>query len=109
MTRELQREDVADWYTLGVMLNIPKRRLDIIEVSYKNLNRSLIELLCEWFHHDADPSWEKLGSALIETRCHCDQGISILKKYCPHVLNNYSLPPRDIPRRVYIPRGGGKH
>ncbi len=54
----------ADWYTIGLALNMDPGTLDGIEGPYKRPRDCLREMLKEWLSTSPDPSWEGLIAAL---------------------------------------------
>ena len=54
------------WYTIGIYLGIPKSKLDIIEVSYSDISRRLMEMICTWIRNSKNCTWRALSIALCD-------------------------------------------
>ncbi len=58
------REVRADWYDIGLALNLTPGDLDAIKGPYKDPKECLRETIKEWFNTSPDPSWVVLVQAL---------------------------------------------
>ncbi len=54
----------ADWYNIGLALNMSSGTLDAMEGPYKRPRDCLRDMLKEWLSTSPDPSWEGLIAAL---------------------------------------------
>ncbi len=54
----------ADWYNIGLALNMSSGTLDAMEGPYKRPRDCLRDMLKEWLSTSLDPSWEGLIAAL---------------------------------------------
>lgn len=104
MICELIKHNVYNWHSLGSILKIPSHKLRYIEARHQNspLSMKVSEVICMWVQCDNEPSWEKLGLALLGIPDHKDIGDKILQTYCPHLIT--PTPPVHL-----VPRGGGKY
>jgi len=57
-------EEVTDWYSLGIHLDIPTSVLKQIERDCKDTVRSRIEVIDLWLDNDPEPTWNKLAQAI---------------------------------------------
>ncbi len=58
------REVRADWYDIGLALNLTPGDLDAIKGPYKDSKECLRETIKEWLNTSPDPSWVVLVQAL---------------------------------------------
>ena len=72
------------WMTLGVQLDIPKPKLNSIEVKYQSdPRRCLLEMLEEWLKQQVDPpSWTDIVNA-VESLGDNQLGKELREKYLP--------------------------
>ncbi len=58
------REVRADWYDIGLALNLTPGDLDAIKGPYKDPKECLRETIKEWLNTSPDPSWKAIAQAL---------------------------------------------
>lgn len=57
-------EELTDWFSLGIHLDIPTSDLKRIERDYKDPVRCKIEVIDFWLDNDPEPTWSKLAHAV---------------------------------------------
>ena len=67
MNQELS--SVAEWYTLGINLGLPKHELDIIRKDFdrEGVLQCRLEMLTLWYDNHPDVTWSDLVKALDQT------------------------------------------
>ena len=63
-------DEVPDWYTLGIQLDVPDSKLDQIEQDYTTVRRRRTEMIKWWLKNSCSASWEQLATALEKMREH---------------------------------------
>ena len=65
MNQELN--SVAEWYTLGINLKLPKADLDVIRQDFgrEGVLRCRLEMLALWYNKYPDVTWSDLLKALM--------------------------------------------
>ena len=76
-------EEVNQWYSLGIQLNVPISDLVKIEQTYTLLDKQKREMLLKWYSLGNDVSWQSLIRALygIEEICLANKIASQLGKH----------------------------
>lgn len=67
LVRELA--DFADWFLLGLQLDISYARLEGIQRKHSDPAMQKMEMLNTWLKQDSYASWEKLALALRSMNC----------------------------------------
>ena len=59
-------KEVKDWYLFGVVLGIPVRQLQVIQLSKPlgGVNQWLVDMFDYWLRNNLDPSWKHIVQAL---------------------------------------------
>ena len=70
-----------NWYTLGLLLNVPKSSLSTIRTNNDDDHDSLYETLQEWLNQtDPPPTWHELAEAVEPFHPYIAQ--KIRQRYC---------------------------
>ena len=56
----------AKWYIIGVLLSMPKSKLDEIEENHRDVSRRLMQMIDGWLNNGKDCTWRALATALRE-------------------------------------------
>ena len=72
-------EEVTDWFTLGVWLDVPTPRLTAIRNDHTDTNQCRLEMLIAWSKQEV-PTWRRVVCALGEIGM-TKLAIAIAKKY----------------------------
>ena len=56
----------AKWYIIGVLLSMPKSKLDEIEENHRDVSRRLMQMIDGWLSNGKDCTWRALATALRE-------------------------------------------
>ena len=73
----------AQWYPLGLQLNVKTKTLEWIRRQYQNFSHQLREMLKVWLITNDKPSWKTLMDALRSRSVGASQLASVLEtKYC---------------------------
>jgi hypothetical protein len=54
----------VNWHELGIQLQVPRDKRDIIDEDYRSSERKLSEVLQYWLESDLEPSWERICEVL---------------------------------------------
>ena len=70
-----------EWYTLGLLLNVPKSSLSTIGTNNRDDHGRLYETLKEWLNQtDPSPTWHELAEVVEPFNCYKAQ--EIRQHYC---------------------------
>ena len=81
----------AKWYIIGILLSMPKSKLDEIEENHRDVSRRLMQMIDGWLSSSKDCTWRALATALREDG-HIEEANLIVQRVSEGPTTNFKEP-----------------